>query len=73
MIKMNHDLIMLIHTCGTTTRSLIKRMGYVLIINENDDSRTQYGVVSVKDNLATYFDSYVLNIVQNRFKNSYVI
>lgn len=50
-----------------------KEWGYVFIINENDDSRTQYGVVSVKDNLATYFDSYVLNIVQNRFKNSYVI
>ena len=50
-----------------------KEWGYVFIINENDDSRTQYGVVSVKDNLATYFDSYALNIVQNRFKNSYVI
>lgn len=51
----------------------LKEWGYVFIINENDDSRTQYGVVSVKDNLATYFDSYALNIVQNRFKNSYVI
>ena len=45
----------------------LKEWGYVFIINENGDSRTQYNVVSVKDNLATYFDSYGLNIVQNRF------